>query len=153
MSMKIARNAQFDSFVSFAHKAVAAGDGKAVARSQDEKEYFGGIEARKVSAVKTDMAYAFRRNDTEKAANNAVRDLFRESVAALFGGKDKIPANVRSAMLLKDYGVGKPLTARRIMAVKAAIDKAIGETPVKMTRALATAEVEKAAERCLARNA
>lgn len=152
MSMKIARSAQFDSFLTFAGKAVAAGDGKAVVRTTGESGYFGGVEACKVAAVKTDKAYAFRRNQTEKTANNAVRELFRKSVADLFGGDDKIPAGVRNAMLMKDYGVGKPLTARRIMAVKAAIDKAIGETPVKMTRALAAAEVAKAATRCLERN-
>ena len=38
------------------------------------------------------------------------------------GGKAKIPASVRKAMLLGDYGHGKPLTARRIIAVKKAID-------------------------------
>ena len=40
----------------------------------------------------------------------------------MFGGEDKIPAGVRDAMKLQDYGKGKPLTARRILAVKNAID-------------------------------
>ena len=41
----------------------------------------------------------------------------------MFGGESRIPESVKDAMLLKDYDKGKPLTARRIMAVKAAIDK------------------------------
>ncbi len=38
------------------------------------------------------------------------------------GGVDHIPDNVKDAMKMQDYGKGKPLTARRILAVKAAID-------------------------------
>jgi hypothetical protein len=38
----------------------------------------------------------------------------------MFGSESRIPENVRKAMLLEDYGQGKPLTARRIMAVKQA---------------------------------
>ena len=40
----------------------------------------------------------------------------------MFGGEAKIPESVKKAMLLGDYGDGRPLTARRIMAVKDAID-------------------------------
>ena len=40
----------------------------------------------------------------------------------MFGGVDHIPDNVKDAMKMQDYGKGKPLTARRILAVKAAID-------------------------------
>lgn len=40
----------------------------------------------------------------------------------MFGGEANIPESVKKAMLLGDYGDGKPLTARRIMAVKDAID-------------------------------
>ena len=55
-------------------------------------------------------------------ANNATRDAFRQAVADMFGGKNHIPDSVKDAMKLEDYGKGKPLTARRILAVKAAID-------------------------------
>ena len=48
-----------------------------------------------------------------KADNNAVRNLFRKTIADMFGGEDRIPANVKDAMKLGDYGHGKPLTARR----------------------------------------
>ena len=37
----------------------------------------------------------------------------------MFGGEDKIPANVKDAMKLEDYGHGRPLTVRRITIVKA----------------------------------
>ena len=40
----------------------------------------------------------------------------------MFGGENHIPDSVKAAMKLEDYGKGKPLTARRILAVKAAID-------------------------------
>jgi hypothetical protein len=50
------------------------------------------------------------------------RKLFRQSVVEIFGGEAKIPKSVKDAMKLKDYDQGKPLTARRILAVKAAID-------------------------------
>ena len=40
----------------------------------------------------------------------------------MFGGEANIPDSVKDAMLLEDYNQGKPLTARRILAVKVAID-------------------------------
>ena len=40
----------------------------------------------------------------------------------MFGGEANIPDSVKDAMLLADYNQGKPLTARRILAVKVAID-------------------------------
>ena len=40
----------------------------------------------------------------------------------MFGGEGNIPDSVKDAMLLKDYGSGKPLTARRIMEVYKAIE-------------------------------
>lgn len=39
----------------------------------------------------------------------------------MFGGEQNIPESVKEAMLLKDYDCGKPLTARRIIAVRDAI--------------------------------
>lgn len=44
------------------------------------------------------------------------------AVVNMFGGESKIPAGVKKAMLMGDFNAGKPLTARRILAVKAAID-------------------------------
>ena len=76
--------------------------------------------------------------------------LFRDSVASMFGGEAKIPESVKKAMILGDYNSGKPLTARRILAVKAAIDKAgtqaSAENPVKMNARLAAKYVDDAAK-------
>lgn len=70
---------------------------------------------------------ALFRSRANKEANDATRELFKSAVAEMFGGEDNIPENVRAAMKMKDYGKGRPLTARRIMAVKTAIDAAIGD--------------------------
>ena len=40
----------------------------------------------------------------------------------MFGGESKVPESVKKAMLMEAYDKGKPLTARRILAVKAAVD-------------------------------
>ncbi len=57
-----------------------------------------------------------------KSIDAMSRDLFKRTAVDMFGGEDKIPAGVRDAMKLQDYGKGRPLTARRILAVKTAID-------------------------------
>lgn len=58
-------------------------------------------------------------------ANDDTRAAFKEVVLKLFNADDpkQLPSGVRSAMKLGDYGKGRPLTARRIHAVIAAIDK------------------------------
>ena len=65
---------------------------------------------------------SFWRTSEMKAANDQVRDLFRKTVADMFGGERNIPDIVRDNMKLEDFGQGKPLTARRINLVKTAID-------------------------------
>ena len=62
------------------------------------------------------------RTKDAKRANDEVRELFRKSIADMFGGENNLPDSVKDAMLLKDYGSGKPLTARRILEVKNAIE-------------------------------
>ena len=64
------------------------------------------------------------RRQASRDVNNAVRDLFKQAIADLFHGESNIPMSVLDAMKLADFGKGKPLTARRILAVKAAIDQA-----------------------------
>ncbi len=61
------------------------------------------------------------RSKSKAEANDAVRELFRNTIAKIFGGVDKIPESVLSAMKFDDYGKGKPLTARRIRVVDAAV--------------------------------
>ena len=71
-------------------------------------------EARTVRAsTRWDFIGNVGRLSATRADNNAVRDLFSKTIADMFGGEDRIPANVKDAMKLGDYGHGKPLTARR----------------------------------------
>ena len=63
------------------------------------------------------------RLSAKRADNDAVRDLFRQTIVDMFGGENRIPKSVKDAMKLQDYGKGKPLTARRISLVKAAVDQ------------------------------
>ena len=114
-------NAQFDQFVQFAQQAMEAGKAKSIASLGTEGAT--GLAARNIKPGTGDRVGVWNRSKLASDENNAVRKLFRQSVAAMFGGDDRIPSSVQKAMLLKDYGKGKPLTARRIIAVKTAIDK------------------------------
>ena len=64
------------------------------------------------------------RSQDKKELNNATRDLFKQAVIDIFGTSiNDVPKSVRSAMELGKFdGVGRPLTARRILAVNKAID-------------------------------
>ena len=114
-------NANFKSFVQFAQQRFDAGDTKAVvnASATDPLE---GREILKLAQSKTDSVHKWTRGADEGTANNRTRALFRAAIAQMFDGEEHIPASVKKAMLLADYDKGKPLTARRILAVKAAID-------------------------------
>ncbi len=80
-----------------------------------------------VNTTKADKAYAFTRTAEQKRLNNETRTEFRDAVASLFGGAKNIPRSVKKAMLLGDYGKGKPLTARRIAEVAVTIANAINK--------------------------
>ena len=80
-----------------------------------------------ISTTKADKAYAFTRTAEQKRLNNETRTEFRNAVASLFGGEKNIPRSVKKAMLLGDYGKGKPLTARRIAEVAVTIANAINK--------------------------
>lgn len=131
-------NATFRAFVDFAEKAARTADGgKTIATATPA---LGGRKI-KVAASETDMA-GFKgglvRTSSEMAVNNKTRDIFLASVIQMFGGEDKIPSKVMKALKTGDYYSGKPLTARRIMAVKDAIDKTgilFGKAKVQMTAA------------------
>ena len=113
-------NSTFKSFVQFAEERMSANDAKAVL---DAKVNLPGD--RKIVAIsksETDEVHKFFRTSDEHGVNDRTRDIFKNAVFDMFGGEAKIPASVKKAMLLSDYNCGKPLTARRIMAVKAAID-------------------------------
>jgi len=112
-------NAAFKAFTDFAQQKMDAGETKAVARGEVQNKVFDG---RVIKAATTDEAYAFTRSADEKYFNEVAREQFKRAIIDMFGGESNIPESVRKAMLLGDYGSGKPLTARRIMAVKNAID-------------------------------
>lgn len=116
MNITSAQLNQYAAFTQFANQRVKADDRKAVASLSQ-------IGNNNVEVIKnsSDKPYAFTRSRLNKDLNNEVRSLFRETVASLFGGENKIPQSVKKAMSLGDYGKGRPLTAKRI----AAVDKAI----------------------------
>lgn len=112
-------NMQFAQFVNFANEQPNAAKSETIVTTGADNALAG----RTITAKAGDSVGKFSRSAALKDANNEVRALFRASVAEMFGGEDKIPASVRSAMKLGDYGKGKPLTTRRIVAVNTAIEK------------------------------
>jgi len=140
MGIQISQNAQFAHFVDFARQQMQAGNAKAIARADG----LSGMEgARKVTPASGDrLRGLFRprgRTAVDMDANNAAREAFRNAVADMFGGEKNIPKSVKSAMLMGDYGKGKPLTARRIVAV----DKAIESVLAKANRLAAGPDITK----------
>ncbi len=120
-SVQINPSTQFQQFVQFAEQAIRDGNKKAIARQGGitPADAQGKEAARMISAASDDRVYAIRRSAASKTANDAVRETFRKTVSDMFFGN--IPESVEKAMNMKDFDHGKPLTARRIMAVKAAI--------------------------------
>ena len=119
MALNIPDNSQFAQFVRFASSENLTNGENSVARL-DTTNALGNRTIK--AAVKGDSVHALIRSSAAKKANNEVRDLFRKAVCDVFGGESKIPESVKEAMALEDYGKGRPLTARRILAVRAAID-------------------------------
>ena len=123
---------QFNQFLEFAQLAMKAGNTKAIAREGVAFTASDGTTTlRTVGTATDDKVYAIRRSHDNKQANDAARSLFKKAVGDMFGGESRIPPSVLKAMNMKDYGCGKPLTARRIMAVKTAIDLARAEPVLK----------------------
>ena len=112
--------AEFQQFVQFAETAIASGKQKAIARVETSE--VGGIANRTIVPGTGDwVGIGVGRLSSLKKANNTTRATFLKAVSDMFGGQDHIPESVQAAMKMEDYGKGKPLTARRIMAVKEAI--------------------------------
>ena len=116
---------QYSAFTQFAQSEGVKGStilaGKGGSRQADGSM---SIEAKS----KFDFVGHIARGKKSQDMNNEVRNLFKGSVIAMFGGKDEndvacLPDSIRAAMKFDDYGKGKPLTARRIIAVKAAVDQ------------------------------
>lgn len=118
-------NDTFQSFVDFARIRDGMGDKTAIARVTEGVNVAGGaLAGRTITASTTDSVRGifkwFRKPDDQKA-NDATRKIFRDAIIDMFGGENEIPASVKKAMIMADYGKGKPLTARRIIAVATAI--------------------------------
>ena len=116
---------QFERFLDFAEERVKAGKESAIARTGEVRVGEGTPLAERAiySTDKTDfVGMTILRGGDTKRANDEVRELFRKSIVDMFGGEGNIPDSVKDAMLLKDYGQGKPLTARRILEVYKAIE-------------------------------
>ena len=126
-------NEQFSKFVQFAEEQSARGKDKAIATKGDVAVNGGTtLEERNIAITnRTDwVGLVFFRSDGTKAVNNEVRDLFKKTIADMFGGEQNIPDSVKEAMLMKDYGCGKPLTARRIIAVREVYNRGVYVNPV-----------------------
>ena len=119
-------NATFQEFVDFAKLKDTMGGDKAIARVTTGVNIAeGALEGRRITASNTDSVrglFKWFRSADDKAANNEARKLFKDAIIDMFGGESKIPPAVKKAMILSDYDKGKPLTARRILAVQTAID-------------------------------
>ena len=122
-------NNTFSAFVQFAQSNVDAGNKKAIANVG------GPLGGRTIVASTTDgvgfVGNLFRSRWDEVANDNA-RKLFLNAVTRMFGGRSNIPESVWKAINLQDYGRGAPLTARRILAVKAAVDAHLSAPPDKL---------------------
>jgi hypothetical protein len=120
--MALTVNAQFGKFLEFAQSQANAASSTAVARIvEDDKGEKAPLAGRNIMVATGDEVHRWERTDAEKSANDKTRAAFKKAVADMFGGENRIPASVRKAMVLGDYNCGKPLTARRIMAVNKAL--------------------------------
>ena len=117
-------DAQFRSFTQF---AASVSDKGTVLKVDDNPLTTLDGTPRKIVAKGYDGYGHFWRGDTSKGINNDVRTLFRDTVLRMFGVNDvqNLPDDVKTAMKTGDYDKGKPLTARRIIAVSKAIAKVV----------------------------
>lgn len=135
--MSLAISQQFNRFVEFASGENGHGM-DSIARAGDIAA--GGMFAgRAIKEAEGDSLRKLRRSDDLQRENDMARKLFRQAVVEIFGGESRIPKSVKDAMKLKDYDQGKPLTARRILAVKAAIDVYAERAAAALDRAKAAA--------------
>ena len=116
-------SSQMREFVNFAQDAVAGNGKNSIARLDKQESRYSAFSIS--AATDGDSVGKLRRSAASKNANNIVRTKFRDAVAQMFGGADKIPESVRAAMNMQDYEKGKPLTADRILDVYAAIKEHI----------------------------
>ena len=140
MSLEL-NNATYKAFVDFASQPKV---GDRTIASIDDKNLIkneGNLGNRAIVASKNwDFIGNIGRSTKKQDANNATRELFRQSIIDLFGGESKIPESVKTAMKLEDYGKGKPLSARRIRIVNQAVEQHFANFPEAVNLAKAHAK-------------
>ena len=101
-------NAVFKKFTDFAQAKVDAGQTKAIANAHLQQPLLGGRRVLAVSTAQNDAVHKWTRTNDQYIVNDRTRALFKKAVADMFGGESKIPASVKKAMVLSDYGAGNP---------------------------------------------
>ena len=85
------------------------------------------------------------RRAESKTTNDTVRNIFLASVIKMFGGNNYdvtcLPPSIREAMKINDFDAGKPLSARRIRAVAAAINQHVESRAQQLENVLAGAGI------------
>ena len=119
--MSVELNATFNQFVDWAQSKT---DENATALAQNAIGQEGSaLTVSEHAGDKIGVAGWFKRTSAMQRENNTTRAIFKNAVIDMFGGLSKIPESVRKAMELDNFKEGgKPLSARRILAVKTAID-------------------------------
>ena len=147
--MPLGINGYNDAFKAFTDFATQAKGGSTIAQVGGEKNTVVGAGplAGRTIVAKTgfDFIGNVGRRQASRDVNNEVRDLFKQAIADMFGGPDNIPDSVKDAMKMADFGKGKPLTARRILAVKTAVDQvaeAERQAEAKMNDCIAKGKVD-----------
>ncbi len=130
-------DAQFRAFTQF---AASVSDKGTVLKANDNPLTAPDGTPRKIVAKGYDGYGHIWRKQPSKDINNDVRTLFRDTVLRMFGVNDvqDLPDDVKTAMKTGDYDKGKPLTARRIIAVSKAIAKVV--EPVNKSVSIEKAE-------------
>lgn len=113
--MPLQINEHYKKFVQFAQQLPDADHSKVVIT----------FDGHNITASETDEVHKLLRTDDEKLSNDETRRIFKQTILEMFGSEAHIPQHVKDAMALDDYNKGKPLTARRIMAVKKEVDRII----------------------------
>ena len=152
--MPLGINGYNDAFKAFADFAAQATKGSTIAQVGGEKNTVVGAGplAGRTIVAKTSFDFIGNvgRRQESRDVNNDVRELFKQAIADLFHGESNIPMSVLDAMKLANFGKGKPLTARRILAVKAAIDQAAAAADQGADAAGGIdAKIESAVETCM----
>jgi len=115
-------NLQYKQFVSFANRAKDSDFAQMGREVKDLRP--GELAHRKIVAKPSwDFKGNIWRGENSRAINDTVRDLFRATILKMCGvsSEEMLPESVRDAMKLDKFDKGKPLSARRIRAVDAAL--------------------------------